>query len=514
MRLLFLFLFSFQLAVANSVFAQELAQNHKVGAEFDFPGLERKISLDFRLMDVIDVLKYISAKAEVNIVASKNVIGRVTLFISNISLGDALDIILLTNNLAAEKRGDIIYIMAGADYLSLYGEKYYDKRVVKTMRLEYAAPASIAAILKEVKSSIGKVLIDEVTGTVVMIDTPEKIQQMLDVVEKAELPTVTREYPTVTKSFELQYANVADIAKTVKEILTAGVGNIQQDTRTNRLIVTDLAQKMERVENMIKVFDRRTRQVFIEAQILEVTLSDQLQTGVEWESVFNAAKTPSIVDLVGSFPLTLTSYGQFTVGTIAQDDFTAAFQFLKTLGRVNILSTPQILVIDNEEATFHVGTREAYVTSTTSQAQTTTTVSEEITFLDVGVQLKVTPKINEEGFILMSLNPEVSTVSRTEETPGGAEIPIVDTSTTETTVLVKDGSSVLISGLIKDTKVETIKEVPFFGRIPLIGSIFSSKDNEIEKRELIVLITPHIVTGGERVDVSREKIKPRLPFRD
>lgn len=508
--------------VGNFAFAQWSVGSQRARSEFDFAGLQKKISLGFTMMDVLDVLKFISTKTGVNIVTSKNVAGRVTLFISDISFKDALDIVLLTNNLAAEKKGDIIYVMTEEDYQALYGEKYYDKRIVKTTRLKYADPTSIAAILQEVKSSIGKVLIDELTGTVVMIDTPEKIEQMLGVMEKAELPTITRVYPTITKNFELQYADVENISKAIKEILTKNVGSVQYDSRTSRLIVTELPQKMEKIENMIRVFDRETRQVLIEAQILEVTLSDQFQSGINWETIFrrsindrsNEPGRPSVVNFAGTLALSgLTSFGQVTVGTLTQDDFTSVLQILQTLGKVNILSTPQILVVENQEATFHVGTREAYVTSTTSQAQTTTTISEEITFLDVGVQLKVTPKINEEGIVLMRLNPEVSTVSRTITTPGGAEIPIVDTSTTETTVLVKDGSTILLAGLIKDTETETIKKVPFLGDIPILGILFRSKDNAIKKRELIVLITPHIVSGGEYADTLREEIKPRLPFR-
>ncbi|MEE8423996.1 MAG: secretin N-terminal domain-containing protein [Thermodesulfobacteriota bacterium] len=517
-KLLFLFLISIYL-INNPVFAQEPAGLQGVEPKFDFPGLEKKISMDFHLMDVLDVLRFISTKAEVNIVTSKNVAGRATLFISNISLGDVLDIVLLTNNLAAEKRGDIIYVMTGEDYFGLYGEGYYDKRIIKTMRLKYAVPANIAAILQEVKSSIGKVLIDEVTGTVVMIDTPEKIEQMLGVVEKAELPTVTRTYPTITKNFELQYAKVEDVSKAIKEILTENVGSVQYDTRTNRLIVSDLPQKMEKIENMIRVFDREIRQVLIEAQILEITLSDQFQGGINWEYLFDRMKKPVMADFVVKFPLTLTSSGTLTVGTVAADKYTATLQLLETLGKVNILSTPQIMVVDGEEATFLVGSREPYATSTQTVG-TATSTAQEITFIDVGVQLKVTPKINEKGFILMELKPEVSTISGWYEATIGTgddqavnKIPIVNTSTTETTVLVKDGSTVLLAGMIKDTETETIKRYPFFGGIPILGALFRSKDNKIEKRELILLITPHIISGGEYTDNLREEMKPRLPFR-
>lgn len=501
------------LLAGNLVVGQEFPVSQRGASIYEVKGLQNRISLDLRLMDVLDVLKFISTKADVNIVTSKNVAGRVTLFISNVTLADALDIVLLTNNLAAEKRGDIIYVMAGADYEALYGEKYYDKRVVKTVRLKYAAPENIATILRELKSSIGKVLIDETTGTVVMIDTPEKIDRMLETIEKAEVPTVTRTYPTTRKSFELQYAKAETIAKVIENTITKNVGKVQYDTRTNRVIVTDLPQKMEEIENMVEVFDRKTRQVFIEAQILEINLSDQFQAGVNWQYFLNSVERPALIDFKGVFPLTLASYGQVTVGTIDKDEYTAAFQLLKTLGRVNVLSSPQIAIVDGEEATFLVGTKQAYVTSTTSQAQTTTTVSEEVTFIDVGVKLKVTPIINEDGFITMKLNPEVSTVSNTLTTPQGNQIPIVDTSTTSTTVLVKDGVTILLAGLIKDKETETIKKVPLLGSMPIIGGLFSSKDDKVEKKELIILITPHIISGEEMKDSYREERKPRLPFR-
>lgn len=505
------------LFIGDPVLGQNLSMSRRNTSIYDFEGLQNKISLNLHLTDILDILKFISTKANVNIVTSKNVTGRVSLFISDVTMADALDIILLINNLAAEKRGDIIYIMSDTDYEALYGEKYYDKRIIETVQLHYAVPANIAVILQEIKSSIGKVLIDETTGTVVMIDTPKKIEQMLKVVDRTELPTMTRIYPTITKNFELQYANVENISKAVEKILTKDVGSVQYDIRTSRLIVSDLPFKMEEIENIVKAFDRKTRQIIMEAQILEVTLNDQFQAGMDWSYFLNSRDRPGLIDFVGKFPLTLTSYGQLTVGTIAEDEYKLTLQFLETLGKVNVLSTPQISVIEGEEAIFHVGTRQPYATSTTSQAQTTTTTSQEITFVDVGVRIRITPKINEDGFILLKLNPEVSTISGWYEAAVTSDtinkIPIVDTSTTETTVLTKDGSTVLLAGLIKDKETEVIKKIPFLGSIPVIGRLFSSKDNKIEKRELIILITPRIISGERTVDAVREKKKYRLPFR-
>jgi len=194
-----------------------------------------------------------------------------------------------------------------------------------------------------------------------------------------------------------------------------------------------------------------------------------------------------------------------TVGTLATDDYTATLKLLKTIGETKLLSSPRITAINNEEASILVGTREAYITESVTQGESTTTTSESVTFLDVGVQLKVTPIINEDGFVTMKIKPEVSSVARILTTSQGNEIPIIDTTTAETKVMVKDGHTIIIGGLIKDETVRTIKKIPILGDIPFLGMAFRQVDEDKEKTELVVFLTPHIITGDKDMPDWEEK---------
>ncbi|MFB3069040.1 MAG: type II secretion system protein GspD [Acidobacteriota bacterium] len=185
------------------------------------------------------------------------------------------------------------------------------------------------------------------------------------------------------------------------------------------------------------------------------------------------------------------------VGTLADDNFTAVIQLLQTVGTTDVLSTPRISVVENEEAKILVGTREAFITSVVTQTQQAATTSEEVTFIDVGVSLTVTPTINQEGFVTMKIKPEVSSVTRTLTTASGNEIPIVQTSTAETTVMVKDGVTIVIAGLIEDQSLNTTKKIPILGDIPILGAAFRSKEEEVIKSELVIFLTPTIISGKE-----------------
>ena len=170
-------------------------------------------------------------------------------------------------------------------------------------------------------------------------------------------------------------------------------------------------------------------------------------------------------------------------------------KFLATLGEARLISNTKIAVINNHEARIHVGRQEAYITSTTTSGQTTTTTAEDVTFVNVGIQLSVTPTINDEGYIIMKIKPEVSSVVDTLITPSGNQIPIIDTSLAETTVMVKDNATIIIGGLRREEEVLVAKRIPFFGDLPILGSIFRSQTSTTQHSELLVMITPHIING-------------------
>jgi Flp pilus assembly secretin CpaC len=161
------------------------------------------------------------------------------------------------------------------------------------------------------------------------------------------------------------------------------------------------------------------------------------------------------------------------------------------------------MAINNQEAKILVGTKEVYLTETVSQPGTGSTVTAtQVNFVDVGVQLYVTPTINEEGFITMKIRPVISSAEYREikSEDKVSEVPIVSTSEAETQVLVKDGVTIMIAGLKKDKKEKEVKKIPVFGDIPLLGYLFRSTKDVVTKTELVIFLTPHIVSGDRPVE--------------
>lgn len=461
------------------------------------PGLSKydtrtdKISLDLKGLDIVDVLKMISARSGINIVVGKNVTGRATLFLKDVSIWDAFEIIIAANNLAYEKKDNIINVMTDRDYELIYGEKFDDKKELLTKTLKYARAQDLSITLNQIKSNIGRVVIDEATNTIVVLDTPVKIKQIDELIDELDKPTETR-------VFELRYAQADKIGPKIQEAVSKGVGAVKTDERTNKIAITDYPHKIAEIAKIIVAFDEKTRQVRIDAQIIEISPEkDEFKMGVDWDAWINKN-----FRFANSLPLggaTKLSFGLAT-GSIAlgeKYDKKGVIDLLRTIGKTRILSSPSIMALNNQEAKILVGTKEAYVTSSTSQSGTGTQVTAQtVNFVDVGIKLYVTPTINQDGFVTMKIKPEVSSSKLTDLTSEGkvTQVPIVTTSEAETVITLKDGATIVIAGLKKDKKENEIKKIPLLGDIPFLGIFFRSVSATLNKTELVIFLTPHIVS--------------------
>ena len=498
---LFLWMLSSQLAFAQSSYSQ-LRPTFSMAIQ---EKLERRISLDLRGIHVVDVLKFLSTKAELNIVASQTVEARVTLFLKDVSIGNALEVILLTTNLAFREKEGIFFVLPDQEYAGLYGEPYRDQRQIRVLQLKRTDAAErIGKVLGGLKSQIGKIIIDNETGTLILIDTAEKIRLLFETAERLDALTIEKRNATENAVFELDYNKAVDLEVNVRSFLTPGVGALKIDEKTNQLFVTDFKENIENIAELITAFDRKTREVFIEMRMVQVRLSDTYQMGINWQEFFNEGPEQNKFPLnfTGTFPKTTTTqFGRLVFGDLGRWDFEATVDVLHAFGETKTIAAPQLTVEHNEEATILVGTREAYVTSTVSQADSTTTTSEAITFIDVGVQLRIRPEINSDGFISLKITPEISSVGRTLTTANNNQIPIVDTTTADTTLLVKDGNTVVMGGLMKDDVSKTVNKFPLLGDIPLAGAFFRSTSDVVTKTELVIFITPRIIEGDEKFPV-------------
>jgi len=451
-----------------------------------------KVSLDLKGVDINELLKMLSAKTGITIVTTPEVKGRVTVFMDNLSFDDALDVIVTMQNLAYERKANVVKVMSAVEYEKAYGKNFGERKETRTIRLIYAKPANVMKVFDSLKSDLGNIISDDSTGTIILIDTPQSIATMTAAINELD-------QPLETAVFDVNYARFADLKNYLNDLITPGLGQVIIDERSAKVVVSDLPKRLTRIKQLMQEFDEQSRQVLITGEIIEVTISDQFQSGIEWERVFGGSWDN--MDLVGSFPVStaLSDYGKISIGTLADNNYNVVMNLLQTYGSTKVLTRPRIVAVNKEEAKVLVGSREAYVTSSQSQGESTTITAESVQFIDVGVKLVVVPTIGSDGFITMKIKPEVSSVRETLTTDAGSRIPIVQTSQTESVVKVKSGNTLVIAGLMKQEDVDDSSGLPGLSRLPVLGSLFATKDKKKSRTELVILITPTIITGASNI---------------
>lgn len=505
-------------AVTDLPGAETIAR--KAISDYNFPGFTKKISLDIRAMDITQFLKFLATEGNLNIITSKNVAGPVSLLISDVTIGDALEIVLSMNGFAYEVKGNIIKVMTSEEYKAMFGVEFYDQRETVIFELKYASPKNVATMLGNVKSDIGKIIYDDGTGTVILIDTPAKVKEMGEVIYKQELPTISRVMPTETRVYELKYARIDAVKEEISKVLTPDVGSMRVDARTNSMVVTDLAHQLDRIDVVVKTFDRKTREVFIEAKIVEVTLGDRFQWGIDWTRIIQMAGSMSALAITPEIylPLGLTdAFGKMTVSTTSTNNLSVILEALSSVTETRILSNPHITVEEGKESKIEVIEKQPYEEETTTTASGgTTTSSKSYQWVNIGVSLSVTPHINEDGFISMQIKPEVSSISAWY---GGlpqasGSVPVVKSANAQTTVTIKDNVTIIIAGLVKDNKVKTVDKVPLLGDVPVIKGAFRKVSDQITRTETVVFLTPKIVSGESTFMLQKDLPKPSKGLRE
>jgi len=460
------------------------------------------ISLDLKGMDIRDVLKVLSQKSGLNIVADKDVKGAVSLYLKDVDVMAALDVLVTTNDLAYEQEGLLIRIMPQNKYLKLHGKDFKDRTKTEIVKLKYADANDIAKVITKMKSKIGKVIPDSSSSTIVLIDNPYNIKSMKDVIAEVDVLLVT-------EVFSLDYGDAEAVQVKIEKMISDNVGSAKFDKRTNKIIVKDTQKKIDDIKKVIEAFDEKTRVVVIDANIIKVTLTDKYSYGIDWADIASLGD----ITLTGSSNLTtsLTGTTPSTLTVATATNYSTVISLLDTFGQTDVLSRPRITVADKEDAMILVGAKEVYVTSeVTTTSGGTYHTTDNVQFVDVGVRLTVTPEINSEGYIRMKIRPEVSDTDATKTViltnPDGSTrsiIPHVTTSEAETTLLVKDKTTIILGGLMKDTVTEYRDKVPFLGDLPLLGKFFSTQGKSKEKTELVILLTPHIIEGDKMTNDAK-----------
>jgi general secretion pathway protein D len=294
------------------------------------------------------------------------------------------------------------------------------------------------------------------------------------------------------------------------------------DEVTNAIIVTTYPRLWREIEETIKKLDKMPRQVLIEVLAAEVTLTDDTKLGVEWAvRTGNATITSSPTGVIPSRPLqSLIPLGGavpigFNVFAFAADKFLAALNALATDNRVNILSNPSILTAENRKAVINVSTSVPIVTSqqvpVATGGITGNAITQTVEYKDAGIILTVTPRIGEAGTVAMDVKQEFNEVGENEPPPINS--PRFRKREAETSVVLANDQTLILGGLIQTRRTNIRIGVPFLNRIPILGYLFGSVQEKIEKTELILLITPRVI--GTALDAARitdhmRKVTPEL----
>jgi type II secretory pathway component GspD/PulD (secretin) len=316
------------------------------------------------------------------------------------------------------------------------------------------------------------------------------------IVERNQAGKYSPDALTRVQSFQMQYNNVEQMTSVLQPYLSE-YGEITVFTDQRMLLVEDTPEFLRRMGVLIKSLDRRPVQIMIEAKILEITLTDEDSYGLDWTKLFNSDGgggefgVQSLADP--------TSPGLFF--DYSTPDITAVLNALTSQGRVRTLSTPKLLAIENNQSSVIIGDRRGYSVTTTINQVTT----ESIEFLESGVILRVTPSVDAEGQVMMDIHPEVST-GVIDPITG---IPSQTTTEVSTRMIVPDGQTIFVGGLIKNRIDESKRGVPIIGRIPVLGRLFSNRQQVSTNTETVVLITPTVITPDNQSidDDSMERIR-------
>jgi len=333
----------------------------------------------------------------------------------------------------------------------------------------------------------------------------EQRDQSFFVIERDDAGKLRQSDRLEVRSFKIQYASSSEIETILQEYISE-FGNIRALPESDMLVIEDLRPFLDKIEVLLAEIDREPKQIMIEAKILEITLTDNQSYGLDWARLFESADSFGSIGTQGlANPNSAGLFAQYI-----SSDVELVLSALKERGRLRTISTPKLLAMEGLEAETVVGTEIGYRVTTTINNVTT----ESIEFLESGVILKVTPTVDINGRIMLDIFPEVSTGVVSDD-----GIPSKATTQVSTRMLVSNGKTVFLGGLIQNQINNTREGVPGLGDMPVIGGLFSNRAESIVSTEIVVLITPRIVdyTSGEpqastinRVKVINEIIDDEL----
>jgi type II secretory pathway component GspD/PulD (secretin) len=298
----------------------------------------------------------------------------------------------------------------------------------------------------------------------------------------------------------LKYANAPEVA----EMLADFSKSVKIDQGGNRLIVYASPRVINEIERIVKSIDHPHIQILLETRVVEVSLDDENQYGIDWGAM-------SPIETGIAYPQGQLSEGFKAKGWIRDMVYlNLTIDMLIRNGDARLLMNSKLTTTNNREASLHIGEKIPFVIqSYASGGNVSGTSQREVKHELVGVKLSMLPHINEDEEITITLEPEVSSIAGYKGPAG--DIPLVKIRKTKTTVRVKDGEIIFLAGLISEEENEEIRKVPILGQIPLLGVLFSHKSKTKRKTNLIIEIRPKIIHSSADLPSPRERTEPKQP---
>jgi general secretion pathway protein D len=523
------------------------------------------LTLNFTNVDISALVKVMSELTQRNFILDERVTGKVTLMTpTKISPDEAYQVFLSAleiKGFTAMEDGKVIRIIptASARQSGLKVLQDGDTRgegfVTKLIRMNFVNPNEIVRTITPLVTKDGSLIAYPATNSIIITDAVSNIRKIESLIRAMDV--AAPEGKGKINVYYLRNASAEDIAKLMQALVSRlpvppagaaaapagpstileGAVTITSDKATNSLIIVGSPGDFEIMKDVIQKLDIRRRQVYVEAAIIEMSLEKQRELGFEFQVPVKSSSlaegatsvTPvggtnfgTIGGAIANGPAALAATNGLAVGAI-KGTFTfkgqqflsigALLHALQTDSDVNVLSTPNILTMDNQKAEIMVGQNVPFLTGQTQSAATAGQIFTQITRQDVGITLKLTPQITSDDNVRLDVYQEISDVIATSGA-AAANGPTTSKRSASTTVVVKDSQTMVIGGLIRDNVTSATSKVPFLGDIPILGWLFKSKTTRVEKTNLMIFITPYIIkTEGDATELTNRKNEKLEEFR-
>lgn len=502
------------------------------------------VTLDFKEADIQNVLKIISYKSGVNIVTTPDVIGNVTIRLVDVPWGNALDVILKTYGFGYQRQGNIILVTKVENISKIQAEEPLQTEIFILKFLDALDAEKVLIPLLSLRGKISVLYMRGQKGWKFGTFQIGKGESKVRGAEKEE-----SEQPKI---------ETVSIERTPTGNLISQKAEFEQSIKSKTLIITDTVSSLDRIRNFIlPQIDKKPKQVVIETRIMEVSRDKLKDIGFDWGTGSAGATTyttaPSDIHLDSKNKTSIAGRNlssEFTPSLFSPKEGTTTFPgkypyaagleilFKKLTGfqfevilhaleedaHTNTLSAPRIVTLDNQEASILVGYHTPILSSTVTAGTDTTGPTQTQTldyYQEIGIRLNVVPQISEEGYISMIIHPSVtsssSNVTATNVAGSGSgkgtttvDYPIIDVREAQTQILMKDGETVVLGGLLKDVVSKEVIGIPFLRKLPKIGKLFEREIVDTAKIDLLIFISARILKDEEYTPESIAKLQEEL----